>query len=616
MKTLNRLLLALAIVAALFAWGRLLSAASSNPPPANILTPAVYCEGTLVSTADALWRFPCFDTPPVNDLTTETAFALRIVPGVDGTGAAQQRWPLADANPTSQPYTFLPHPADGSIVIGYTTIQADNPTAPPRVALARLLADGAVAALALPPDAAPSTLLGAAWVGDTFELVYRVESVDPIDVMPLLFGGGGDDDNAGEAPGDDMPDTDDPAPPDANTTNEAQTPDPVGDEAENGQAGQDGDDAGDGEGDGEGGGFMLPPLPVPRATVHIAALMADGDGWQTRDVAEAGCAQFIMVCWPQRAYRDGDQWRIVYTLYSALLDNVTGVDLGVLTGSEDTPPTPTTALPIFDMTRCFTSTTFDSLLFMWQASPLDPSRTNILSDALCLPMYRLETDGGWTLLPVPQSPDGINYNLPTDRAFYFDGESLTLLPVVGTLRSFNPQLYLTDRWLSLEYRPVDTPHNEAALSLVAADGTVYPVIGRTRSDWTAQRVPLAAPDGAGGLWLIDARGDHARVNADLARTDAPGLLARFSRMIGGNFGLYPPEAHPIYSADLQPLRQASVPWLLIGLPLLLIVALAGWRGLSGGVPFVASRALTAALLVYLLSFVGLVGWLLALTAYL
>lgn len=642
-KIVNRLLFVLALAACIFAWGRLVYAAASNPAPAQIVTyqpegasaEGAYCLGELISSATSLWRFPCFSNNPAN-ATPSDGMVIRYALA-NASNAANQSWTLDAVETASILFTFLPQPDGDSVLMGYRT--GDS------IYFVRLNADGSSETIDLPEGVDHTTMIGASWVGDSVELAYRIPSVEEIDITALLFGGGdedgdeggeggefGEEGESGEGEGQDAPPESDESAetPADEPTGTSPTAEPTAEEGEESEGateagetteGGDGEEAESPEGEGgegeDDGGFMLPPLPVPRAETKIAVLQPDNT-WETRDVTDPGCAQFIMVCWPELAYHTGDNWKIVYFSHSAMIDNVTGMNVDILTGTEDQPAVPTDALPLSELDLCWDSSDFDNLLFAWVASPLDPSRGNLMERILCMPLYRLENgenEDDWTALPVPQSDDGISYILPTHRAYFFNGQHLELLPIAEPLRSFNPQIYIGDRWVSLEYRPTDAPRTEAVLSLTEGGTTLHPVIGSTRSDWISPRVPLAAPDGNGGLWLVNPQGDTAHVDAQLQRVDAPGLGDRLRAMISDNFDRYPAET--VYSSDSQILKQIAVPWLLLGLPLIVIVAFFIWRSVKSPKPtFIDSRSLLVGSVIYLVSFAALIGWFLALTAYL
>lgn len=637
-KVVTHLLLLIAVICWMVSWGRLVSAAATNVPPWQLMSylpegavpdSAMTCGRQVIAESGAIWRFPC-----MFQMAESEAQAVALV-RFDMTGAGQhQSWIIPDATATGledNPYrlfTFVPNSLSGHVVFGVIQPSGEGETAP-ALYLARL--DGGLVMLNPPTFTDYTQVRGAAWIDELNLQVVYGDFYDEEVSLAALFGMGGDEEGGeGESTGDET------APPDAEADALEQTPtvtateaaesegeteaaddeaaetppsDAGDDESEsNGEASGEGEDAGEGgDGDDGGDGFFLPPLLMPRATLHIASWSGRTGEWATRDIADPACSEDYTACIPELAYHTSDGWRMVYLRYPATVRNVTGVTAEIVEGTETEPPFKTGEVSLFDTTHCFMTGGFENPLFQWISKPLDFSRSNVLFREACLPLYRLN-DQTWEVLSLPESDEGISYDIPTTDAYYYSADVgyLEALTVANALRDAERLIYLDGRWLSLS-----TDDSGITLTLSDADNAQI-VVNALRTDWLSWLNTPVAPDGEGGLWLHNERMDYAHVNVAFERLDTVPLETRISRMLNDNFRLMA-GTQTIYG-DENVLKRLAAPWLLVGLPILLVAAALIWRSRKLPVRFYDSVPALVAALVYIASFAAFVTWFWSMTA--
>jgi hypothetical protein len=601
---LVRLSLLLALTLWLVAWGRLASAAVSQPPPWDAWTVGLVdaapgallrCTGHVIEEGDGLWRFPC------RYPSAEGAPAVALARFDTTAAAAHQVWPLHDRFAASEadPTLFaFAHDAEiGLSLVGVTGRD---------VALATYLVSDTGAIVTQPelPFSDSAQVLGLAWTDTlTTEWVYAEFFDEEVSLAPL-FGMGEGDAGEGEADGDDSADAEaDPSPTDA----EAATPTapPSGEDDAAGEADADEDQGAgeateDGDGEGEGDGFFLPPLRVPRATLYIIRTEGDGET-QVREVADPACSDDYTACTPELAYWDGEEWRFVYLRYSAVARNVTDVSAEIVEGTEAEAPYKTGEVSLEATTHCFVTGGFEDPLLRWLTKPLDYSRSNITARSACLPLHRLQGEV-WTPLPLPQSEAGISYDIPITTGYAVNADDqLIALAVANPLREPGRLIYHEDGWAALRYTP------DGALLL---DGADLPnnagVLGAPPLAGDQPELPAIAPAGDGGLWLMSARGDYARLDSDLNRRQAPDLGERLSRFFDGNFALLR-GTNTVYGDASLPKRLTPF-WVLLGLPLALLTAALVWRARKARAPFPESAPAFVAALIYIAGVLVLAGW--------
>ena len=133
--------------------------------------------------------------------------------------------------------------------------------------------------------------------------------------------------------------------------------------------------------------------------------------------------------------------------------------------------------------------------------------------------------------------------------------------------------------------------------------------------------PQSTPAEDGGLCVINDRGDHACFDASLHRVDPLNVFERLQRIVIDNFRLYVGDSSPgingIYSQSLMPLKQAAMPALLLGLPVLILITKRHpmWQGELPDTPFLESSSLLRAAQLYIALFAVFISWFWTLTLY-
>jgi hypothetical protein len=202
--------------------------------------------------------------------------------------------------------------------------------------------------------------------------------------------------------------------------------------------------------------------------------------------------------------------------------------------------------------------------------PLDLSRGNIFNMRLSyIPI--VSQDGSWTNLPNPpddsfEKLQGVLYPtvLALEQHYRIRGESLEWMPSYSAdslnYHTDTQAVYLDKRWYALA-------SNKAGIFVRNIGGEAGPVLMDKRfypSVTNAHSSALLPADG--GYWLYTDSYGYMKLDEHFRRADAPGLLERIGRLFG-DFRRYSQGLgdSDFFRSDAA-LKQATVPLLLLGLP--------------------------------------------------
>lgn len=194
------------------------------------------------------------------------------------------------------------------------------------------------------------------------------------------------------------------------------------------------------------------------------------------------------------------------------------------------------------------------------------------------------------------------------------GENLDNPPV--GLVTFN-QLGLKGRWVLIERQRgalAGRAGYETVLDDASGDaGGVVPIDGRFYGGFEWR---MAIPDPTGGLWLFADEMTYAHFDSSLHRTDPLTIFERFQRMqvdhyrdLTGINWWYADRRYWLEAAGYI-VRQAATPVLLLGLPLMALIALWVQRRRTAALPqsFLDSPELRLATQIYMVLFVLFIYW--------
>jgi hypothetical protein len=256
--------------------------------------------------------------------------------------------------------------------------------------------------------------------------------------------------------------------------------------------------------------------------------------------------------------------------------DTTIVTLELLKGADDEKPALAQSMPLSPLRKEESGHTTGQYLIRTDGTvgifdPIDLSRGNILNMRLShIPI--VPQDGTWINLPNPpddsfEKLQGVLYPtvLALEQHYRMNGESLEWMPTFSAdalvSRSNTQAVYLNNHWYALA-------SNESGIFARNIGGEAGPVLMDKRfyPDSTNAHTSALLPAPGGGYWLYMDTYGYLKLDGHFQRADAPGLLERIGRLFG-DFRRY---SQGLGDSDFfrsnAALKQATVPLLLLFLP--------------------------------------------------